>query len=135
MEFGMIVLVIGAIASAINIAIALALSNARSKWHSALGWLCTLVLFLGAMTQPAKADVFLEVGTGYHTSFGSVGYEWQDDGSPGFYGAIRWEGPRIGKLGGWQLFGQYAHHSNVWAPPSDESSLDQFIVGLRWKLL
>jgi len=83
-------------------------------------------------------DLYTEIGVGHNMSLFHETDEnrWDNGGSPGFYGAVRYETPLdIDKRAVFVL--QYMHVSNWFAGPpfndSAESSLDHFGVALRWR--
>lgn len=83
-------------------------------------------------------DWYAEIGMGYSTSLfqQTEEYMWESGGSPGFYGAIRYEWmPVQDRLG---VVFHYAHYSNWFTGPpfnnNPESSLDHIGVAVRWKL-
>lgn len=93
-----------------------------------------LWLLMGCSVLPGKT--YAELGVGMNASLGNSAGEWDNCGSPGFYGGLRQE---------WDLdrdrfttFAQYSHYSQyLCGPPFNdkaESSLDHIGVGIRWRL-
>ena len=81
---------------------------------------------------------YAEVGMGYNDSFfqSTERYMWEDAGSPGFYGSLRYElmldRDRLG------VVAYYTHFSQWFAGPPfnsrGESSLDSIGIAVRWRL-
>lgn len=112
-----------------------------------IGAVLWIVLIVGTILfcEVARADSptifdgdwYSEIGMGYNTSLfqSNPRYKWEDGGSPGFYGTVRYElmldRDRLG------VVVHYTHYSNWFAGPpfndNAESSLDHFGVAVRWK--
>jgi len=101
------------------------------------------VMFTGMVARAdtpriLTGDVYAEIGAGYSTSFfqSNERYQWENGGSPGFYGSIRYElmldRDRLG------VVVHYMHASNWFVGPpfndDGESSLDHIGIAVRWKL-
>ena len=71
-------------------------------------YIVVALVFLFMGIDAAYADTYLELGAGYNTRwFNPSAPKWNDGGSPGFYGALRYEQ----EFKTFTLVYQYTHYS------------------------
>lgn len=94
------------------------------------------LLVCEAQAGPLDGEWYAEIGAGYNTSFFNESvYQWENAGSPGFYGQLSYEFELAYGLS----TGVYYVHASQWmaGPPFNdraESSLDSVGVKVKFNL-